>query len=112
MKTRKTDRGAVGSGILLCDGRPSLPCRSCNASGRVKMPDELWRLLVTLREARGPLTTDEMPLEGCGSTGLNNRLTTLEVLGLVERRGKRSKSVLWAACSHSPSVSHGGPAHD
>jgi len=62
---------------------------------------ELYTLLVTLREARQPLTTADMPQEGIGATGVNNRLEALEAAGLVVRVGKRSKFHLWAACSES-----------
>jgi hypothetical protein len=72
-------------------------CPKCRGRGVVPIGDDLWRLFAAIRKAGGPVTSDALPSKGCGPTGLNNRLTILENLGLIQRVGKRGKFALWVA---------------
>lgn len=72
--------------------KPTKRCPKCNGVGWVDMPGAYGHTLDVLRAAGKPVTAAEL----CGSlsanaTAVNNRLATLERLGLVtsERDGRK-----------------------
>lgn len=69
-----------------------IDCHSCAGSGKVKLPDHLFRTLSVLRKIRKATAPQLKKLmkDPIGFTGFNERLDTLYLYGLVarERNGR------------------------
>lgn len=74
--------------------RPIVTCTCCEGSGKMKLQPDLFRTLNRLSEL-GEAIREELHEAGLTSSAINNRLTSLEAIGLVERAGKRGRAIVW-----------------
>jgi hypothetical protein len=97
-------------------------CPHCQGRGTLPLPRHLHETLDYLRK-RGlrtaPQLKDALMSEANGTTGMNNRLTALEKMGLVKKVPSRlvqgaastNKACYWAPTSQDP-VSHDSVSRD
>lgn len=76
---------------------PKVTCPCCKGSGLSDLPADLMKTYGILKKSKKPLTTAALEESGIGLTAINNRLTSLERLGLIKRSGKAVRSILWEA---------------
>lgn len=78
---------------------PIVPCPKCSGSGTVPMGRELfqtWEAIVTRKWINKEFSAGHLvEIIDCQMTTMNNRLSTLEKLGLIEFTRKDSKTLLF-----------------
>lgn len=70
-------------------------CHHCQGTGSLPLTRGLQQTLDRLRNAKRPVSSFNLIEDGILQTAINNRLTSLEKLGFIERCAKQSKTYFW-----------------
>lgn len=90
------------SGDRVICSPPVVVCNCCHGKGTMPLSQDLFRTWSRLGSK--PLLVSELVETELGSTAINNRLVTLERLGLAKRAGKVGKWVMWVQAANDLSA--------